>query len=132
MASQIYKFVFSLVSLSTCIFGTGCSSSPRAEDKHTSYKGLPCPLIEADDIWITVKHNPRWGDALIASMFGEKNLSPYITGGLPIESTKRDVEGKIYFVTKNQNDEIMKVVDGKTGCPIGRRQTARNQVNLSD
>ena len=110
------------------LFTVGCSSAPIYEMRHTTYQGDPCPLIAAGDNWVTISDNPRWGDAFIASMLGEKNLSGYVYGGTKVTSTKRDINDNLYRVTKNELNEIVQIIDLKSGCPIGKRETARKRI----
>lgn len=109
----------------------GCSSTVDTR-KSFSYSGKECPEILKSDDWGAFVQKPRYGDAMIASLFGQQDVSRYITGGNPSRTTLYDFNGNPFSQTSNQNGDVLKVVNESTGCPIGRREYSDRMVFFTE
>jgi hypothetical protein len=119
------KNTMKLMLLASALLVVACSSTLNVSYSNT---GTACPSIPEEFRWKTIADAPQWGSALVASLLGVKDISRYVTGGLPFTSTVYDWNGAGLNETKNQNDEMISVVDIGTGCEIGTKEYADRKV----
>jgi len=106
---------------------TGCSTSEESK-QILSYSGSPCPEILKSDSWEFTIQKSRYGDAIIASLFGQKDAHLYITGGVPLRKKLFDFNGNSFTQVSDQNGGILRVINDSTGCPIGLREFNERKV----
>lgn len=105
----------------------GCGSTNKSE-RLTSYSGEACPEILESDEWKSTGDAPRYGDALVARVLGQRDVSNYITGGVISRKTLFDWNGNAFSEFTNANGETVKVINSFTGCPIGRGEYSDRRV----
>ena len=107
------------VLLTSCATSNGLTSNTPSSN---------CIEIAPTDSWSTTIDNPRWKDAVIASVMGERKISGYITGGRVKQEILYDLNGNSYTQFTNENGEIVKVIDNYNNCPIGQKEYQRRKV----
>jgi hypothetical protein len=114
-----------------CMLGLLCSCGTKNTPTQLTTSNI-CSEIASKDNWYTTIDNPRWKDAFIASMMGQKNISGYITGGTVKPETLYDWNGNSYTQFTNENGEIVRVIDNYNSCPIGQNEYQRRKVMFKE
>lgn len=121
MHSKISPFIIFFAALAGC----GTSEEPK---QIFSYTASPCPEILKSDSWEFTIQQPRYGDAIIASLFGQKDAHLYITGGVLVRKKLFDFDGNPFTQVSDQNGGVLRVINDFTGCPIGLREFNERKV----
>lgn len=119
---------FTYITLIILLIITGCANTPTEAKKYYTNKGNICPEIPEKFRWKSIDDNPRWRDALVASLLGSSDVSGFITDGALIHSPIYDWNGEALIEIKNQSNWTIRVVDEKTGCPIGMQEYGERRV----
>jgi hypothetical protein len=119
---KIYPLAIAFVLI---IEGCGTTTEPK---QMFSYSGEKCPEILKLDNWEFTIQKPRYGDAIIASLMGQKDAYLYITGGAQSRKKLYDFNGNPFSQTSDENGGVLQVINDSTGCPIGRREFEARKV----
>lgn len=105
----------------------GCASTTEPKQV-LSYSGEKCPEILKSDNWEFTIQKPRYGDAIIASLLGQKDAYLSVTGGTPSRKKLYDFNGNPFTQISDENGGVLQVINDSTGCPIGMREFEARKV----
>jgi hypothetical protein len=100
-----------------------CAATNGKSTINYTYDGRICNEIPAQFAWKTTDDDPQYGKSLFASLMSDPEESKQLlTGGAQTTTNIYDWNGNLYRQTKNQNNEIVKLIDVSNNCPIGQNE----------